>query len=47
MPDPRVTTFDPFTLLNVTVCLFSNSVVHSHAEKSVGGFFLSPEPEVT
>jgi hypothetical protein len=21
--------------------------VHSHAEKSVGGFFLSPEPEVT
>jgi hypothetical protein len=20
--------------------------VHSHAEKSVGGFFLSPEPEV-
>jgi hypothetical protein len=27
---------------------FCNLVlVHSHAEKSVGGFFLSPEPEVT
>jgi hypothetical protein len=24
-----------------------DGIVHSHAEKSVGGFFLSPEPEVT
>jgi hypothetical protein len=27
--------------------VFELEYVHSHAEKSVGGFFLSPEPEVT
>jgi hypothetical protein len=42
-PTPSLVTIMSRLLRGSVICKY----VHSHAEKSVGGFFLSPEQEVT